>query len=517
MSFKKDQIIRGIIIRPDDIAADGVEGEIKVGLTSKKLHVYLDGALRSVVTEAQVQTLTNKTLTSPVINTGVSGTAIDTDVTLAANSDTKLATQKAVKTYVDVQLLTEDAADEIAFTPAGTISATNVQDAIEELDVDVQTVTANLASEITRATTAETLVQTNLTAHINDATDAHAASAITNTASGNLVATTVQAALNELQGDIDTINSDIVDDVEGPASSTDNALARFDSTTGKLIQNSGAILSDTNELSGLTKLNVDNIEVNGNTITSSDTNGDLILDANGTGKVNISNPLVINNGESAPYVIDSTSGANLIITATGIRNIRLAGAVTSIAGILGGGVDGQIVTIINNVGSAITVLRNSGALNTTIFMPLTAGTGIMFPHLSSMTFTFNSVLGGWYPIGEFSEPTDTTFTIANNTVSLTNVTGLSFSGIDFRGVIIDYTVYRKTDTALSGVAQIGELKAVFNTQSSTWLMSDTYSGQNSGVTFSMTALGQIQYTSTNITGATYAGTMTYSIRKRIKI
>lgn len=41
------------------------------------------------------------TLTSPVINTSISGTAIDTDGTLAANSDTKLASQKAVKTYVN--------------------------------------------------------------------------------------------------------------------------------------------------------------------------------------------------------------------------------------------------------------------------------------------------------------------------------------------------------------------------------------------------------------------------------
>ena len=33
-------------------------------------------------------------------------------------------------------------------------------------------------------------------------------------------------------------------DVTGPASSTDNALARFDGTTGKLLQNSVAILDD---------------------------------------------------------------------------------------------------------------------------------------------------------------------------------------------------------------------------------------------------------------------------------
>jgi hypothetical protein len=43
-------------------------------------------------------------------------------------------------------------------------------------------------------------------------------------------------------------------DVVGPASSTDNALARFDSTTGKLIQNSVGILSDAGVLTGLTGL-----------------------------------------------------------------------------------------------------------------------------------------------------------------------------------------------------------------------------------------------------------------------
>lgn len=39
-------------------------------------------------------------------------------------------------------------------------------------------------------------------------------------------------------------------DVSGPASSTDNALARFDGTTGKIIQNSGVSISDTNSISG---------------------------------------------------------------------------------------------------------------------------------------------------------------------------------------------------------------------------------------------------------------------------
>jgi hypothetical protein len=37
-------------------------------------------------------------------------------------------------------------------------------------------------------------------------------------------------------------------DVVGPASSTDNAIVRFDLTTGKLVQNSGVTIDDSNNL-----------------------------------------------------------------------------------------------------------------------------------------------------------------------------------------------------------------------------------------------------------------------------
>jgi hypothetical protein len=49
-------------------------------------------------------------------------------------------------------------------------------------------------------------------------------------------------------------------DVVGPGSATDNALVRFDATTGKLVQNSVGILSDAGALSGVT--------MNANVITS---------------------------------------------------------------------------------------------------------------------------------------------------------------------------------------------------------------------------------------------------------
>lgn len=46
-------------------------------------------------------------------------------------------------------------------------------------------------------------------------------------------------------------------DVVGPASATDNAIVRFDLTTGKLIQNSGWLISDTNVMSQGTAITID--------------------------------------------------------------------------------------------------------------------------------------------------------------------------------------------------------------------------------------------------------------------
>jgi hypothetical protein len=45
-------------------------------------------------------------------------------------------------------------------------------------------------------------------------------------------------------------------DAVGPSSATDNAIARFDGTTGKLVQNSGVIIDDSNVVTGMTKLTV---------------------------------------------------------------------------------------------------------------------------------------------------------------------------------------------------------------------------------------------------------------------
>lgn len=62
--------------------------------------VSVEGAGNVVGTETS-QTLTNKTLTSPVINTQVSGTAFLDEDDMASNSASKVASQQSIKAYVD--------------------------------------------------------------------------------------------------------------------------------------------------------------------------------------------------------------------------------------------------------------------------------------------------------------------------------------------------------------------------------------------------------------------------------
>jgi hypothetical protein len=53
-------------------------------------------------------------------------------------------------------------------------------------------------------------------------------------------------------------------DVVGPASATDNAVARYDATTGKLLQNSLVIVDDTGSVTGVNALTAQSLTVNNN-------------------------------------------------------------------------------------------------------------------------------------------------------------------------------------------------------------------------------------------------------------
>lgn len=82
---------------------------------------------------------------------------------------------------------------------------------------------------------------------------------------------------------LDAVNKQQLDTkVTGPASATDEAIVRYDGTTGKLVQNSLVVITDAGLMSGATRLNVDNIQLDGSTISA--TSGDLTLESIGAGQ-----------------------------------------------------------------------------------------------------------------------------------------------------------------------------------------------------------------------------------------
>lgn len=99
-------------------------------------------------------------------------------------------------------------------------------------------------------------------------------------------------------------------DVEGPTSSTDNAIVRFDGTDGSKIQNSSVILDDASNISG-----VNNLSTAGFTMpTNAGADYVLVSDASGNGTWQ----------EALPLDVEEES----ILIAEGVNTLNFMGAVT---------------------------------------------------------------------------------------------------------------------------------------------------------------------------------------------
>lgn len=110
-----------------------------------------------------------------------------------------------------------------------------------------------------------------------------------------------------------------------------NSAVTFGSTTVSL---GGTSTS----LAGVTQLTVDNIDINGNTISSTDVDGNIILDPNGTGSVNVSNSRIINVSEpiadtdaATKYYVDAARSGLTVkqsVNAATTESISLSGEQT---------------------------------------------------------------------------------------------------------------------------------------------------------------------------------------------
>lgn len=339
----------GLKIEPKTPLTADTQGELEVNSSDGKLNYHNGSTESPVVTEAHSATLTNKTLTSPIINTpDINGATLslndsDSAFNLEVQSTSTLTSDKTLTIDVnDANRTLTIAADA---TISGTSSGTNTGDVT--LTAVGASPNANAASLSGQALTLQPADGTNpgvLTAGaqtIGGAKTFSSTVTVANLIDSGLTADTVPYAdatkqlvssavtpteLGYLSGVTSSIQTQIGTKVTGPASATDEALVRFDGTTGKLVQNSVITATDAGIMSGITQLNVDNLRLDGNTISSTDTNGNVVVDPNGTGDI-----LLTLSGVGAQLQLGSSnfvtddSGSVDIIGDLDVDNINING------------------------------------------------------------------------------------------------------------------------------------------------------------------------------------------------
>jgi hypothetical protein len=204
------------VVAGDGLTGGGTSGDVTLnvvggtGIDANANDIAIDS---TVATLTGSQILTNKTLTSPVLNTSISGTAFKDEDDMASDSATALASQQSIKAYVD---------NEIASVPIGDITAVT---AGTGLSGGGTTGAVSLAIDSTVATLTGTQVLTNKSIDSDNNTitnivnaDIKSAAAIdaTKIANGNVsntefqyldgVTSAIQTQIDSKQATIDSSN-----------------------------------------------------------------------------------------------------------------------------------------------------------------------------------------------------------------------------------------------------------------------------------------------------------------------
>jgi hypothetical protein len=98
----------------------------------------------------------------------------------------------------------------------------------------------------------------------------------------------------------------------------DQSIARFNGTNGA-IEDSGVTIDDSDVMSGITQLNVDNLRLDGNSLISTNANGAINITPNGTGDINLRSFLI--NSASEGSGLTKLTVDNIVIDGDAIQHL----------------------------------------------------------------------------------------------------------------------------------------------------------------------------------------------------
>ena len=132
MTKKRREFDLGVKLR-ETTDATTEQGELRVDSADDKLKAFLDSSERSVLTEDQTQTITNKTIDldnntlSNIEVDNLKSGVLDEDLSSVSASHDTIPSAKAVKDYVDSEVALKDQASEISYDNATSgLTATDV-------------------------------------------------------------------------------------------------------------------------------------------------------------------------------------------------------------------------------------------------------------------------------------------------------------------------------------------------------------------------------------------------------
>jgi hypothetical protein len=302
--------------------ADAHETTLTVTDPTADRTITLPNATDTLVGLATTDTLTNKTLTSPVLNTGVSGTAVLDEDDFTGASATKLATSESIKAYVDSQVGSFDTLSEVLAAGNTTGSNDIAVDTTQKVQFRDTAIYINSSADGQLDIVSDTTVQIDSggTITLDADTDGQVAFKDGGTQYG-----LISKAVNNLILKSSVVDGDVI--IQGTDSGGTVTAATFDMSNSGAATFGGAVTADAG-------ISVDNITIDGTEIDLS--SGDLTIDVAG-------NIILDADGGEVKFDDGGTRFANLYKSS---NNFVVSSAIS----------DGDIVFKGNDGGSTITAL-----------------------------------------------------------------------------------------------------------------------------------------------------------------